>query len=237
MIKIAICDDNREDLRRLRDCLCQTKLSCSITEYTDAETLLSDVETGNRQFDLFFLDIYLPGVDGIEAAQYIRKIQEDAILIFLTTSEEYYREAFDVYAFHYLIKPVKSEDLAEIMKKITGLLNKTEHKVSIVSHGQNMLLKHVDITHISSAGHYLHFHMKDGQEYTTYGKLDNLEETLNSELFVRSHKSFIVNLLHIDKLAKEGFYIGSTLVPISRSYAVEAKERCYRWLFGTMQNG
>lgn len=237
MIYIAVCDDNKDDLRGLRDALCQTKQSCSITEYKDAETLLEEVETGCRQFDLFFLDIYLPGLNGIEAAHRIRVVNEDAVLIFLTTSEEFYREAFDVYAFHYLLKPVKCGELKEVMEKAVARIDKTEIKLSITYHGQSMLLKQANIAYISSAGHYLHFHMKDGQEYTSYGKLDDAEEQLESDLFVRSHKSFMVNLLHIDKLAKEGFYIGNTLVPISRSYAASAKERCYRWLFGTLQNG
>lgn len=237
MIYIALCDDNKEDLRSLRDALGRTENPCSITEYADAETLLADVESGGRQFDLFFLDICLPGLSGIEAAQRIRMRQEDAVLIFLTTSEDFYREAFDVYAFHYLIKPVKSGELMEVMKKAAAQINKAENKLSITFHGQSMLLKHTDIAYISSAGHYLHFHMKDGQEYTSYGKLDDMEGQLGSDLFVRSHKSFIVNLLHIDKLAKEGFYIGKTLVPISRSYAASAKESCYKWLFGTGQRG
>lgn len=235
MIHIAICDDDKKDRGRLREFLCRTELSCSIAEYGDAETLLADMEDGRRQFDLLFLDIYLPEKSGVEAAKCIRRMDEDALLIFLTTSEEFYREAFDVYAFHYLIKPIGEEELAVVVKKAADRLNKTERRLSIVSHGQNMLLKHMDINYISSAGHYLHFHMKDGQEHISHDKLDDLEKRLDSDLFVRSHKSFMVNLLNIDKMTKEGFYIGDTLVPISRSYAANARENCYRQLFGEIR--
>ncbi len=106
MIRIAICEDKDEDREALRNMLCHTKILCDFTEYTSAESLLFDIETNHKQFDLFLLDIYLPGQNGVEAARCIRAANPDAVIIFLSTSEEFYREAFDLFAFHYLIKTV-----------------------------------------------------------------------------------------------------------------------------------
>jgi len=236
MIHIAVCEDKEEDMAHIRSMLCQTKIPCSFTEYTSTESLLFDIETNQKQFDLFLLDIYLPGQNGIEAARCIRTVNQNAILIFLSTSEEFYREAFDLYAFHYLIKPVSLESLTEVLQKAADIISAPEETLQITFRGQNTILRHADIMYISSSNHVLHFHMQDGLEYTSYDKLDELEIRLASELFVRCHKSFIVNLLYVNKLTREGFYIDNTLIPISRSYSVSAKQSYHKRLFGIFQD-
>ncbi len=236
MIRIAICEDKDEDMAHIRSMLCQTKILCDFTEYTSAESLLFDIETNHKQFDIFLLDIYLPGQSGMEAARCIRKANQNAVLIFLSTSEEFYREAFDLYAFHYLIKPVSLTDLREVLQKAAERIATPEETLQIAFRGQNTILRHADIMYISSSNHACHFYMQDGQEYTSYGRLDELEERLSSGLFVRCHKSFIVNLLYVNRLTREGFYIDGTLIPISRSYAAGAKKSYHKRLFGIFQD-
>ena len=102
MIRIAVCEDNIKDLAHLLHILGKTNILCDITEYQDAESMLYDVESCGRKFDLFLLDIYLPGMTGVEAARCIRAQYKNALLAFLSTSEDFYREAFDLYALHYL---------------------------------------------------------------------------------------------------------------------------------------
>jgi len=236
MIRIAVCEDKDEDMAHIRSLLCRTKILCDFTEYTSAESLLFDIETNRKQFDLFLLDIYLPGQSGVEAARCIRETNRNAVIIFLSTSEEFYREAFDLYAFHYLLKPVSLADLKEVLQKAAERIAAPEETLQITFRGQNTILRHADIMYISSSNHALRFHMQDGREYTSYGRLDELEAGLASELFVRCHKSFIVNLLYVNRLAREGFYIDGNLIPISRSYAAGAKKSYHKRLFGIFQD-
>jgi len=236
MIHIAVCEDKNEDMAHLRNMLCQVKILCDFTEYTSAESLLFDIETNQKQFDIFFLDIYLPGQNGVEAARCIRAVNPDAILIFLSTSEDFYREAFDLYAFHYLIKPVSLTELTEVLQKAAERIAAPEEVLQITFRGQNIILHHTDIMYISSSNHALHFSMQNGQEYTSYGKLDGLESQLASELFVRCHKSYIANLLYVNRLTREGFYIDGTLIPISRTYAADAKKKYHNRLFGIFED-
>ncbi len=236
MIRIAVCEDREEDMAHIRSVLRQIKILCDFTEYTSTEPLLFDIETNRKQFDIFLLDIYLPGQNGVEAARYIRAANRNAVLIFLSTSEEFYREAFDLYAFHYLIKPVSPDSLTEVLQKAADMISAPEETLQISFRGRNTILRHADIMYISSSNHALRFHMRDGQEYTSYGRLDELEAQLASELFVRCHKSFIANLLYVNRLTREGFYIGDTLIPISRSYSADAKKSYHRRLFGIFQD-
>lgn len=237
MFKIAVCEDAAEDLAHLRSELHKIKIPCDITEYTNAETLLFDVEEGYKQFDLFFLDIYLPGQNGVEAARRIRAKDENAVLIFLSVSEDFYREAFDVYAFHYLIKPIGQAALKEVLQKAEKNIQKQQKdRLQLSFRGQNIILTCKEIVYISSSNHTLCFHLHNGKEQTIYGKLDEIEIRLDSELFVRCHKSFMVNLLYVDKWTHEGFYVENTLIPISRSYAQNVKEIYHRRLFGIFQD-
>lgn len=236
MIHIAICEDKEEDMAQVRQILCRIKILCDVTEYTSAEALMLDIETNQKLFDIFLLDIFLSGQSGMEAAGCIRKTNQNAIIIFLSASEDFYREAFDLYAFHYLIKPVAAGELAEVLQRAAGQISRPEEMLQITFRGQKALLRHVDIRYISSSNHTLHFHMQDGQEYTSYGKLDELDARLAGKVFVRCHKSFIANLLYVNRLAREGFYIGDTLIPISRSYAAGAKKSYQRRLFGIFQD-
>lgn len=235
MIHIAICEDNDKDLAHLRSLLRRTKILCDLTEYASAEPLLLDMENGQKLFDIFLLDIYLPGLNGVETARRIRELDEKAVLIFLTASDDFYKEAFDLYAFNYLIKPVCLADLTGILTKAADYIYTPEETLYIMSHRQNIMLRHTDIAYIYSSSHTLRFHMQDGQEYPSYGRLDEIQTQLAPELFVRCHKSFIVNLIHVNGLSREGFHIGNTLIPISRSYASAAKESYHKRLFGIFQ--
>lgn len=236
MIRIAVCEDNKEDMAQLRSMLYQMKIPCNITEYTDAEKMLSDLEQDGQQFDIFFLDIYLPGESGVELAGRIRKQNEYAALIFMTSSEEFYREAFDLYVLAYLVKPVKQDKLAKAMKVATDRMNRSSQTLLISCRGEAVSLKYGDICYIASSNHLICFYMTDGREYTTYGKLDEIEERIHSELIVRCHKSFMVNLSHVDKMTREGFYIGKQFVSISRTYSADVKARYHNLLFGVFQD-
>lgn len=231
MIRIAVCEDNKKDLAHLHQLLGQMKIPCDITEYKTAESLLRDFETNGKRFDLFILDIYLSGLSGVDAARHIRAKNKNALLVFLSTSEDFYREAFDLYAFQYLVKPVRKDLLSDVLQKVADIINRPEETLRISFNGQDTILRQLDISYVSSSNHILLFHMQDGTKYTSYGKLDEMQPRLTRHCFVRCHKSFIVNIRHVTKLTKEGFYIEETLIPISRTYAADARENYKKLLF------
>lgn len=142
---------------------------------------------------------------------------------------------FDLYAFHYLIKPVRLTDLTEVLTKAADQISAPEETLPVMSHRQKLILRQADIVYIDSSKHMLCFHMQDGQQYVSYGKLDEIQAQLASGLFVRCHKSFIVNLIYVSRLTREGFHVGDTLIPISRTYAAGAKDSYYKRLFGMFQ--
>jgi len=237
-INIAVCEDNSEDMAYVRSAIYGTGTLCSVSEYQNAESLLWDIETECKQFDIFLLDIYLPEKSGVEAARRIRAKNENAPIIFISSSEEFYREAFDIYAFHYLIKPIDHDIFADVLEKAVRITDKERnYNLKITYKGKSSVLKYSEIAYISSFNHTLCFHMRDGGEYTSYGKLDELAAQIKSELFVRCHKSFIVNLANVREMDTDGFRTNDDkYVPISRTYSAYAKESYHKRLFGIFQD-
>lgn len=236
MLRAAICDDNEFDRARLRDALENCGIPLQITEYTDAENLLWDTETEKTIFDIYLLDIYLSGVSGVEAARRIRAIDEQAVLIFVTASREFYQQAFDVFALYYLVKPVEQGAVNALMQKaVAGRQRQREMVLPITYRGHTSILRFDEIEYISSSNHMLTFYLHDGGERICYGKLDEVAMQLKSGSFVRCHQSYIVNLRYVLERVPQGFRTVNTIIPISRAYAETAQAAINQYLFDAFE--
>ncbi|WP_418667825.1 LytR/AlgR family response regulator transcription factor [Allofournierella sp.] len=228
MIRIAICDDQPEDARGLERLLLERQPGLPVRLYASAQPLLWDLETGNACFELFFLDICLPGTGGLEAARRIRARQPDALIVFVSTSREFYREAYDLFAFNYLEKPVDPARLGKVLDRaLDQLAVQADQKVSFSFRSREYSVRCADILYVSSAGHQLTLHLRGGGALPCYGKLAEFAERLPGRSFVRCHQSYLVNLGEITALEPGGFRVGGALVPISKSYS-QAARAAYR---------
>ncbi|NCC85118.1 MAG: response regulator, partial [Clostridia bacterium] len=122
MIKIAICDDDQKQLDLMQDYLDQYKrdhshIDLTITCFSSSLEMLSFVE-GHGGFDIYLLDIYMPGFSGTEAARQLRRLGDKGEIIFLTSSRDKALEAFEVDALQYIIKPFSDQTLFLIMDKV-----------------------------------------------------------------------------------------------------------------------
>lgn len=116
--RIAVVDDLERDrawlAEKLADYMARERLEYELTAFASGEAFSAALEQGQR-FNLVFMDIYMDGITGIEAAQTLRARDMDCKLVFLTTSEDFMRQGFSLNSAHYLIKPVKDEDFAQAM--------------------------------------------------------------------------------------------------------------------------
>ena len=111
-MKIAICDDEIEIGEQIKDLIRSQKTDCRIEFYSSGEELLASEVV----FDIIFLDIQMEGMDGLSTARQLRR-KTDALLIFITGIREAVFDAFDVSAFHYLLKPVDQEKFGEVFRR------------------------------------------------------------------------------------------------------------------------
>ena len=125
MLNIAICDDSRDDRKRLRKFLEETGFLVSIQEFESGEALLRLEET----FPVIFLDIDMKGISGIETARLLRKKDKKAKIIYVTAYDDFREYAFSVHAFAYLVKPLDGEKIRQILKEA---MEYTEEEVDVL---------------------------------------------------------------------------------------------------------
>ena len=206
MIKIAICDDEKNIRSYLTSLISEQSTECEITEYASADEYLSS----GMEHDLLFLDIELKGsasgMDGMGMARQIRGMEQirQPVIIFVTGYEKYVYDAFDVDAFQYLVKPVNEQKFAEVFSRAQDkILSEAEQKkktLVIQYAGANKAISLDNIYYMESQSHKILLYTKDGKlEY--YAKIGELEEELQGH-FSRIHKGYLVNLSYVDEYSR-----------------------------------
>lgn len=233
-MRIAICDDCMKDAALLKRFLGGHEASV----YLDAESLLADMKDKNIKFDLYLLDIFMGNamdgnaMDGIELAKRLRGTQEDAAICFVSTSNDFYREAYDLYAMQYLLKPVQEAEVKKLLAKVAkSIAVNREQKLSVSSRGQTSSIPYTKILYISSREHTLTICCTDGTVQECKGKLNELALEVCGDTFMRCHQSFIVNMNHVDNLSGMDLIVAGEQIPVSRRYYAEVKRRYQEMLF------
>ncbi len=198
-MQIAICDDEREIRELLRDKVRKAYPEAEIYAYETGENFL----TAGCHPDILFLDIQMQGRDGMEIAREFRKNNKGTILIFVTAMEEYVFQAFDVGAFHYLVKPFTDEKFYEVLTNAVNRLEeknsgeKTQRYMMIHSGGSHIRILLDDIVYAEIFNRKVMLHMQDGDvEY--YGKLSELEKLLGEDFF-RPHRAYLIHFKYVVK--------------------------------------
>ena len=148
-MRIAICDDEVSMVQILEEKIKKLLPDAVIEKYLSGEKLIA---SGSKP-DVLFLDIQMPGMDGMETAKMLRQDNEDMILIFVTAAEEYVFQAFDVGAFHYLVKPFSDEKLKEVVTKAvhavkrSSRLEKDEKYIMVQTAGSHIKIFLRDIVY------------------------------------------------------------------------------------------
>ena len=217
MIHICICDDSdamRDELCGLIQGLCQKhSIAASVSCCSSGEELLFDPDDKNRTTDIFFLDILMKKLNGIETAAKLRAINPTVQIIFLTVSKEHVFEALDVMPLHYLLKQdMRTEKIEKVFLKAVSLAYKFGKTIG------SLLLS--DIIYFEVKNRIIEIHTKTGPPIEFYGNISDLEQQLPLESFHRVHRSYIVNFENVDYLSgKEFVCIDRTVIPIGQKYA------------------
>ena len=226
-MKIAICENSVIDGQYL-----QTLLKAYPTElYNSAGQLLSDVESGFK-YDLYLLDIYLDSMNGIELAKRLREQDGEAVICFISSSDEFYREAYDLYAIQYLLKPVRQETLLELIARVENQRPKQpELSLRFKWRGKLGSIAYHKILFVSSQEHKLSIFCVDGTVQECIGKMNEMAEQICGDTFLRVHQSYLVNMNYVDSLSGSEITVANHSIPVSRRYAAEVKKRYQKQLF------
>lgn len=198
-MQIAICDDEVFMVQILEEKIKKLLPDAVIDKYLSGDELIA---SGSKP-DILFLDIQMPGMDGMETAKMLRQDNEDMILIFVTAAEEYVFQAFDVGAFHYLVKPFSDEKLKEVVTKAvhnikrSSRLEKDEKYIMVQTAGSHIKIFLRDIVYAEVYNRKVIIHTRSTDiEY--YGKLQELSDMAGTDFF-RTHRAYLVHFKYVEK--------------------------------------
>lgn len=219
MIKIAVVEDDRQCAENLiRDLNIYQQECKELIETVHYDNGKAFLENYKADYDIIFMDIKMPVMNGIKASRLLRERDNSVALVFMTNLRQYALFGYEVGASYYLIKPVKYEELAKRLDVIIAKLLKNRDAHITISEKAGMrriLLK--DILYIESLGHWCTFHCTDGRLYKKLTALKSLEDDLKDSGFLRCNNSYLVNVAYVDGWNKNEVLINGESIPISRA--------------------
>lgn len=232
---IGICDDLNEERTALAGMVrahCRTLgVPARLKLFSSGEELLEAVQEPGR-LHVLFLDIYMPGLSGMEAARQLRKRDEDVAIIFATTSLEHGVDSFEVQASDYLVKPFRQEEVGRALDWCMERRAETLRCLCVYAEWEERRIPLASIQYIEILDHRACIHCTGGKCLYTRRGLDDLEAAVDSADFLRCHRSYLVNLNHVQGMEGSSFrMVDGELVPIGSSSRARVRGRFWDWLY------
>ena len=220
-MRITIVEDEDADAwileRLLRGYADRRGLTVSVDRYTDPQAFFDGCAD---EPDVLFLDICMPGINGMEAARRIREGNSRLIIVFVTNMVQYAVDGYSVQATDFIVKPASAASVERVMDRVCVIAETdAEKKISIKDSvsGNVSMLSVGDIYYVEVSLHRLTWHTKAGN-IADWGTLNVLQGRLPAKLFSRCHVSYMVNLAYVEEMKKDNVVVAGDTLPLSRSY-------------------
>ena len=242
MINIALIDDNLNDLNTLKSFIdkytesdeLDSHIEVNITTYNDPTLFLNE---NNFKYDLIFLDIEMPKINGISLAKRIREKDSNVGLVFITNMAQYAINGYEVSAIDYILKPLDYYDFALKFNKIINFVKRNISNYIYLKSVENNLIK-VDVNeiiYVEIFSHYLLYHLEN-REIKVRGTISEAENNLSNYYFSRISKSFLINLKHVINIKLDNVLLtGNIELIISRLRKKDFLEAFYKYLGGGLK--
>ena len=227
MINVAIIEDNDSDYNFLSDNIDKysKEKACefSISRYVSALKFLSEYKA---DADIIFIDIELPDINGVEASEKLRLIDENVPLVFITNIAHLAIKGYGVSATDFIVKPVNYYKLQVLLTKLIKLINaKSDDMLSVQAGHYLERIRLSDINYIEIEAHKITYHTFT-KDVVTYGSMNALEKSLPLDKFYRCYQSYIINLKHVISYDGENITMkNDVILPVSRSKRKEIMTR------------
>lgn len=210
MYQIALCDDETTELHTLEQMLRSyrghsIKDALDVRPFESAEALLLAIEQKSYAPDLIFLDIYMPGMSGLETTKKLKEMNLSSLIIFLTSSKDYALEAYELYVLHYLVKPVTEASLFAALDRALSQIRKDAARYLLFqTEGQIHRVNADDIIYCEAQRKRQRVYLKNGEHLILHTSMTRLCEMLAArQEFIKVGTSYIINLKHIERLGTQ----------------------------------
>ncbi len=217
MVRIAVVEDEDLYIEQITEYLKryekEEKEEIQITVYRDGDGITAKYKA---QFDIILMDIQMKFMDGMSAAEEIRRLDTEVVIIFITNMTQYAIRGYEVDAMDYVLKPVTYFAFSQkLSKAITRIRRRTNYYTVLPVKDGVLRVKVEDIYYVESQGHNLIYHTAGG-EYTTAGTMKQAEEELESFGFARGNKCYLMNLEHVEGIRDKCAVVKGIHLQISR---------------------
>lgn len=199
-LRIAVVEDNATSAKMLSYIIQHWREPVLVEEFASAEDFFKDFWA--YKYGLIFMDIYMDGINGVEAVEKIRKVDNITPIAFTTTSPDFTMDGYRLGVMRYIEKPVEKETVYGMLEMAQVFRNNpTGPSLSFQKGMVNLLIE--GMLFLEQVGGDMLVHMADGRDVSVKGKLDEYEEVLSKHGFYRSHKGFLVNLHFVKGIDRE----------------------------------
>lgn len=230
MFRIAICDDHVQICTEIETIISDSEklksYDIEIDIFHSGESLLGYIER-NHNFDLLLLDIELQLMNGVEVGRKIREDQKDEItqILYISSKQSYAMELFDNRPLSFLIKPIDKDKLIHLIERAINISNISCSHFEFKENGLIKQIMYKDIVYFSSKDKKIHMISIEGEK-NFYGRLDEVEKILPNEVFIRIHKSIIINYEYISIASYNKIQITTgEVLSISQRYRSIVREK------------
>lgn len=219
-MRIAICDDNKEYSANLENMIENMRIrDIEVDIFDTGQNLLNYLENEERgYYQIFLMDIEMPGINGIDAAKKIREEDQNAVIIFMTSYTEYVFDVFEVQPFRFLSKPFDDEQFKNVMEAAFNYLYTNKKYLMITVDKMKIQLPCDKVMYFEGDKRRITAYTIE-QQYTFYNKINDLEQKLNNSWFIRIHASYLINIDYLKELRCDlAVMINGDVLPISKRY-------------------
>lgn len=232
---LAVCDDKKEELDKVLSLLDQWQTGHGVPLRRMAfQSAMELVEHAcQERFSLYLLDVMMPGMDGLEAAREIRRFDEAAEIVFLSTSPGFAYESYGVRALNYLLKPIERKKLFALLDQLYRREQTPQDSLTLRTGTTIIRVPYAQISYAEVIGKHVYFHLTDGDVREVNGAMKDFESALLSRPeFMRIHRSYIVNMFQVNELSSTGLrtFQGENL-PVSRLFYPQLQKDYMALLF------
>ena len=218
MINLAIVEDEDSYAAQLTEFVgkyqAESGNSFKITRFRDGDEITNGYKA---QFDIILMDIEMKFMDGMTAAEEIRKLDQNVVIMFITNMTNYAIRGYQVDALDYVLKPVSYFAFSQKLERAISKIKKSDANIITIEMASGVKKLDIDnIFYIESEGHNLNFYTSAG-EFTIRARLSDFEVQLADYNFFRSNKGYLVNLKYVDGVENGCCSIAGKQLLISRA--------------------
>lgn len=218
MIRVAIVDDDQKVHNELRQYIEDYEPACSerfaVMSFYDGREI---VDNYRPVYDIIFMDIQMQEMDGMTAAEAIRQVDEDVIIVFVTNMADFAIKGYMVDALSYVVKPIRYIDFEQQLSKAVKRVMFNRNAFMLVTvNGEILRVDIAKVAYMESVEHRVTIHLDDDQ-LTVYSSLKKLEVQVSGHHFARCNSGYLVSLRHVERIEGDEVIVGGNRLLISRS--------------------